>query len=41
LGANPEKVAALIADNPVTMRRHYSILLTEDLRETANMRAAA
>lgn len=41
LGANPEKVAALIADNPVTMRRHYSILQTEDLRATANMRAAA
>jgi integrase len=40
-GANPEKVAALIADNPVTMRKHYSILLTEDLRATANMRAAA
>jgi integrase len=39
-GANPEKVAALIADNPVTMRRHYSILLTEDLRATANLRAA-
>jgi integrase len=41
LGANPEKVAALIADNPVTMRKHYSILNTEDLRATANMRAAA
>lgn len=40
-GFNPEKVAALIADNPATMRRHYAILLTEDLRDTANMRAAA
>jgi integrase len=40
-GENPEKIAALIADNPATMRRHYSILNTEDLRATANYRAAA
>lgn len=40
-GANPEKVAALIADNAATMRKHYCVLLTEDLRATANMRAAA
>jgi integrase len=40
-GANPEKVAALIADNPVTMRKHYSVLLTEDLRATADFRSAA
>lgn len=36
-GANPEKVAALIADNPATMRKHYSVLLTNDLRATANL----
>ena len=39
-GLNPEKVAALIADNAGTMRKHYSVLLTEDLRDVANMRAA-
>lgn len=39
-GGNPEKVAALIADNPQTMRKHYSVLLAEDLRATANLRAA-
>ena len=40
-GGNPEKIAALIADNPATMRRHYSVLMSEDLRATANLRAAA
>jgi hypothetical protein len=40
-GLNPEKVAALIADNPQTMCKHYSIMNTEDLRDTANMRRAA
>ena len=40
-GMNPEKVAALIADNVQTMRKSYSILNTEDLRETANFRRAA
>lgn len=39
-GGNPEKIAALIADNAGTMRRHYSVLLAEDLRATANLRAA-
>lgn len=40
LDCNPEKVAALIADNPQTMRKHYSILMAEDLRATANLKAA-
>lgn len=38
-GGNPEKVAALIADNAQTMRKHYSVLLAEDLRATANLRS--
>lgn len=37
-GANPEKVALLIGDNAGTMRRHYSVLLAEDLRDTANFK---
>ena len=36
-GKNPAKVAALIADNPNTMHRHYSILNTRDLREAAEL----
>lgn len=37
-GANPEKIALLIGDNAGTMRKHYAILLTEDLRDTANLK---
>lgn len=40
LGANPEKIAALIGDNAGTMRKHYVSLQTDDLRGTANLRAA-
>lgn len=36
-GGNPEKIAALIADNPQTMRKHYSLMSAEDLRATANL----
>jgi peroxiredoxin len=36
-GKNPEKIAALIADNPATMRRHYSMMVTNDLRDTAEL----
>lgn len=40
-GKNPEKVAALIGDNAQTMRKHYSMLTTNDLRDTAELARAA
>jgi integrase len=40
-GFSRSEVAALIADNPATMDKHYALLATEDLRAAANMRAAA
>lgn len=40
VNCNPEKVAALIGDNPQTMRKHYLQLLTDDLRSTVERRAA-
>lgn len=39
-GADMEKVAALIADNAGTARKHYLTLLADDLRGVANLRAA-